>query len=307
MRKKNANLILPAAAALILCALAAAAYTVLFVWSDDNTAPEISMNVEQLEVSVSAGEEELLWGVTALDKRDGDVTAGIVIDGISDITDDHTAVITYAAFDGAGNVAKASRTLKYTDYVSPVIDQNRALVFSSGSAPDVLAYMSAEDVFDGDLSRRIKATLVSDTGSLSFAGIHQVEFRVTNSMGDTAYLTLPVEVYPAGTYDASVSLNDYLVRLEKGASFRPDSYLDTVKVGAEEYSLRGGTADVRVSVDRYLDPANYDQNITVINVQTQSDVNIAQAGVYSVTYRVTVSRGVAEYVGYTRLNVVVEE
>lgn len=240
---------------------------------------------DELEISVLASDEELLQGVSAQDGKDGDVTGSIVIERISNITSEHTATITYAAFDEAGNVAKASRTLRYTDYTGPRFGQTKALVFSDSTSPDVLDYMTAQDMLDGDLSDRVKGTLVSDATSLNYVGLHQVEFRVSNSMGDTVHIKLPVEVYEAGTYNASVELTDYLVYVKKGADFKAEDYLETLTVGSINYSLKVENTDLDIEVD-IADPVDADV-----------------PGVYSVAYTVTMDR----YVGYTRLNVVVEE
>lgn len=54
--------------------------------------------------------------------------------------------------------------------------------------------LEAEDVFDGDLTDHIKATLTGGGQQISDPGDYTVEFRVTNSLGDTAYLEAPIRV-----------------------------------------------------------------------------------------------------------------
>lgn len=266
-----------------LCSIAFAAYFVLSRQAVDHTAPEISFLNEEIEVSVGVTEAELLSGVTARDSRDGDVTGSLVVEGISELAQDHTATVTYAAFDKAGNVAKARRTLRYTDYESPRFSLSTPLVFRSGTSFNVLNYVGAVDVIDGTLDDRVKATLVSRDSSITAEGVHQVEFRVTNSMNDTVYLTVPVEVYPSAAYNATVELSENLVYLEKGARFDPNSYLKTLRVSGDLIDLKS-----------YSDK---------VSVTTSSDVSTGTPGTYSVAY--TVKYG--GYTGYTRLIVVVEE
>lgn len=266
-----------------LCCLGFAAYLFFSQRIVDNTAPEISFASDTLPVSVTASDAELMAGVTAWDNQDGDVTASIVVEGIVGLSSDQLATITYAAFDQAGNVAKAQRTLQYTDYRSPRFSLTAPLVFRSGSSFNVLNYIGAEDVIDGILDDRIKATLVSTEGVLSEEGTYEVEFRVTNSMKDTAYLTIPVDIYSAGMYNATVTLSDYLVYVEQGSSFDYRDFLERFQKGSETVSLKDSPSDVSVSCD--------------------SDVNTNVPGAYSVTY--TVKSG--SYTGYTRLIVVVEE
>ena len=267
----------------VLCCLGFAAYLVYTKQIADNTPPEISFTSDLLEVSVEASEDDLLAGVSALDAKDGDVTNSILVEGISGLSSDQLAIVTYAAFDKAGNVAKSQRTLRYTDYHSPRFSLSAPLIFRSGSSFDLLKFISAEDVMDGILDNRIKATLVSGEGALNEEGIYEVEFRVTNSMRDTAYLTVPVEIYPVGLYNATVTLTDYLIYVQQGDLFDYNDYLDTLQVGTETISLSSIPSDVSVSYN--------------------SDVNLNTPGTYSVTY--SLKKGT--YTGYTRLIVVVEE
>ena len=291
--------------ALLVCCLATGMYSFLFIWQDDNTAPVITINGEELQVSVSAPEEELLQGVSAADNRDGDVTSGIVVEGVSNIGDDHTATVTYAAFDKSGNVAKAARTLIYTDYESPRFGLEEALVFRTGAAPDVLSLVTATDAIDGDLSEQVKGVLVSDTGSLSYAGHHQVSFRVTNSMGDTAYITLPVDVYNAEENNAGVKLTDYLIYLEKGAQFQPKDYLSSLVIGATAYPLKNLTRTESSGNELSIYECSYKSAAEEwkIYIKVEGAVDTSTPGTYSVAYTVTTNN----YTGHTRLNVVVEE
>lgn len=285
MRKKRKGAVFLCAAALLLCLAGTLMYTAVFVWRDDTTPPVITMDSDTLEASVTATDAELLAGVTAMDNRDGDVTADILVEGVSNLAGD-TVTVTYAAFDAAGNVTKATRTLRYTDYKPPRFALNSALVFNASTSLDVLGKFRVTDVIDGDIGDRVKATLVSDTGGLSNPGVHEVEFRVSNSLGDTAYLTLPVDVLNAGQYNASVQLSSYLVYLSKGGDFDPEDYLKGLDTGMDQITVKSGSG---------------------LRVDMESNVDTDVPGVYSVRYTVAYSRGATEYVGYTRLNVVVEE
>lgn len=285
MRKKRRSTALLCLALLILCAGLTAAYTVLFIWRDDTTPPVIAMAEDILEVSVSASDDELLAGVTATDNRDGDVTDSLLVQGVSNLADG-VVTVTYAAFDAAGNVAKAARSLRYTDYEQPRFDLYAPLVYNASTAVDVLGRICATDLRDGDISGRIKADLVSNTSSLAYPGTHEVQFRVTNSLGDTAYMTLPVDVLPSGDYNATVLLKDYLIYLPKDREFNARSYLQGLDIGLSR------------------DPVEDQEELSI---QVDSNVRSSVPGVYSACYTVTYVRGVMEYVGYSRLIVVVEE
>lgn len=306
-RKKRLHIIfLP----VVLCAIVTALYSLAFVMTDDTKAPEIEIQQQMLEVSVEADDAALLQGITAKDNADGDVTDSLIVEKISSLTREHTATVTYAAFDSSGNVAKVNRTVKFTDYQPPRFYQNYSLTFSDNSMQNILDFVGATDTIDGDISNRVKGTLLSNVSGLNGPGIYEVEFRVTNSMKDTAYLTLPVEVYPAGAYSASAQLSEYLVYIKAGTAFSPEDYLEKLLVGTLEYPLKnqnganGGTKII-LSFDDYIDPKSVTEPFTrVVNVDMDSNVDVRTPGVYSVAYTVDYD-GI--YTGYARLNVVVEE
>lgn len=266
-----------------MCCVGFAGYRIVSQQRADHTPPEITVPTEELQISVRADQKALLDEVTAWDDRDGDVTADLVVEGISAVDGDQRAEVTYAAFDQAGNVAKCRRTLHYTDYHAPRFTLSQPLVFRSGRSFDVFDYVGAEDMIDGSLNDRIKATLVAGEISISEVGVHMVKFRVTNSMGDTAYLTVPVEVYAAADYNAALELTEPLVYLQTGDTFKAEDYLRALKTSTEEIILDGTPEGVEVEID--------------------SDVNPQEPGCYSVSYTVSSET----WTGHTRLIVVVEE
>jgi hypothetical protein len=118
-------------------------------------------------------------------------------------------------------------------------------------------------------------------------GTHDVKLQVTNSVGDTAQLALPVEVYEPEKYNGSLELKSYLVYLSKGASFDASSYLVSVTCGGITRSLETVPEDVSVSVAQ--------------------SVNMQVPGVYPVSYTVRCTRNGIAYTAFSRLFVVVEE
>lgn len=282
MIKKNWKTV----AVLLLSVLLLLGYRVYDGMRTDSTAPKIAVSTEVLELSVHDGKDALLQGVTAADDRDGDVTASVVVEGIGSISDANEVTVTYAAFDSSGNVAKARRTVRYMDYESLRFELNRPMVYPSGTSFDLLAAIEAEDMVDGDISYRVRATSM-DESSVAAAGRHTVLFRVTNSLGDTVELTLPVEVYTE-RYNAELTLTDYLVYLRTGDEFDYMDYLDAFTVRDDVTDLNG----------------RFPTGIT-LRVMGYADTDTP--GVYTISYTVTQEQGSLEYVGYTQLVVVVEE
>ena len=266
---KNRKKILPWMIVAVCCC-AFAAYIVTTRGMGDHIPPEITVPEGTLTVSASADEKKLLGGVSAKDETDGDVTASLVVESVSDVYDDNRATVTYAAFDAAGNVSKAQRSIRYKKYIGPRLTLSGPLIFQEGKNVDIFDVIGATDKRDGRLDSQVKATLVEGGSIIEKAGEYQVEFRVTNSLGGTERLVLPVFVTTRDP-DRTPHLSEYLVYLKKGADFKPMDYL---------------TSDTRG---------------WPMNVVTKLDTD--RPGVYTVDYE---DKNGA-YFGWTRMIVVVEE
>lgn len=270
---------------LLVCLALFIAYQIYDRSTTDTKAPVITIaDMEQIpEISV-ADEQALLQGVTAKDDRDGDVTDSIIVERVNSISGDGQITVTYAAFDRSGNVAKAQRTMRYTDYTGPRYALTKPLIFTNGAQFDVLNFVQATDTLDGDIRHRVKTTLVSNS-TLSEAGTHQILFRVTNSLGDTEELILPVEVQYAGKYEGQLYLKQYLTYLPVGASFDPENYLQNVV-------YRGSSTQLAYWIPDSL------------KLEVTGTVDTQTPGVYEIGY--TVSDEGEHWSAYSKLIVVVE-
>ena len=249
----------------------------------DSQPPNINIAQEEITLSVLDDPALLLSGVTATDERDGDVTDLMLVESVGTLSQDFTANVSYAAFDRSGNVSKATRRVRYSDYSGMRFHLDGPLVFSLNNTQSLMNLVHVEDSLDGDLSSQIKPSLVGGDPSLKEPGHHEVLLRVTNSLGYTERLTVPVEVYAPGAYNASVELADYLVYISQGQPFRAEQYPLRLSVSAyEQYPLSGDGAD---------------------RVRIQSNVNTAIPGTYSVTYYAEADG----YRGCANLIVIVEE
>lgn len=284
MNKKNWKLL---TLLLVVCLGVLVGYRILADLRTDSKAPRIAISDNGIpEISVYET-DALLAGVTATDDRDGDVTDSIVVEKIGGITDDGTVTVTYAAFDASGNVAKIHRTVRYTDYESPRFTLSKSLDFVYGTNLNVLEVVGAEDLLDGDIGYRVKAISLG-SNSINSEGVHSVRFQVTNSLGDTVELVLPVEVHYSGRYNAQLNLTDYLVYLDAGRHFNPNAYL-------KEYIARGKATSLSAGIPEEL------------TLKVEGQVDTATPGVYVVSYTVSSMAGNTLYDGHARLIVVVEE
>jgi hypothetical protein len=270
----------------LVCVGACCLYLLIDQKRTDTQPPVISFGEEMLEISTKDPQKLLLQGVTAQDKVDGDVTASLVVESLELLDPDGTIRVTYAAFDKAGNVTKAVRQAKFTDYESPRFSLSQSLTFAYNSGFDIFRMIRAQDALDGDISHRIRVTSL-DESSVTTMGLHQVELRVSNSLGETVKLVIPVEVYAAGSYEATLKLKEYLIYLPAGETLDAESYLDVFSRSGNSVALANGL------------PEGY-------SLDMKSDVQPDVPGVYTVEYRVTQTAGVGTYTGYAKLIVVVE-
>ena len=275
------SIVMAAAIALI------GAYLVMTRNFKDTTPPGISVEEQMLEISVKDDQDILMTGITATDNRDGDVTASLLGESVYGITEDHVTTVTYAAFDRAGNVTKIQRKIRFVDYQSPRFEAYGSHTFPGNFSFDLMDHVGAYDVLEGDIRRRVHATLVSDTKDISAEGNHQVKLMVTNSLGDTAEVVLPVLVYSPEWYTADVMLTDYLIYLKQGSAFQAEDYL-------ESFVFRGDPIDISREI-----PSD-------INVEIQNEVRTGIPGVYEVTYILSKNLNGTNHSGIAKLIVIVE-
>ncbi|MBR4286886.1 MAG: hypothetical protein IKT55_04200 [Clostridia bacterium] len=266
-------------ATIILFVVAVGLFSLFFVHEQrttDNTIPEIKVDGEMLEVSISATDEDLLKGVTAFDKKDGDITGKIVVESVSQFLEEGVCKVTYAVCDSDKHVVKNSRHIKYVDYTSPQFTMNRPLVFFVDEEVDIIGSIGAIDSIDGDISDKVVLTATDYTTDT--IGVFTVTLQATNSMGDIIYLDLPLHIEETSVAAPIVELKEYLTYVKKGE--KPD-----FKNNISAVSTRSGQA------------IPYESTI-----ETNFDSNTP--GVYSVHYYITNELG---YQCHSILTVVVEE
>lgn len=253
-----------------------------------NTPPVLSCESETVSVSIHDGEEALLAGVTATDKEDGDLTDRVLIESVSRFIETGVCRVTYVVQDSDRAVVKCTRELHYTDYTSPQFTLTAPLVFDFGKKFEPADNLRVTDCIDGDISDNIRMTLLEEGTTISGVGKWNVEFRATNSKGDTVYLNTHVTVRNQTAhekqYTPSIKLKKYLVYVPKNSTFNPADYVDGVTIATE------GTED---------NPATLRAKL-----RSSSNVDTATPGLYTVTYTCTSVNG---YKGEMELLVVVTD
>ena len=286
-------------AVVLICSIALFCFCVFYQFrTNDKVPPVIKMDQTTIKVSVNDGEDVLINGVTAIDRKDGDVSDSLVIDNISDFLEDGSRFVTIAAFDKDNNVAKAVREITYTDYERPKIDFIEPMRFLEGKT-EYLDNVTVSDIIDGDISGLVRfadnTQIIADK-----AGEYQVEIQVKNSMGDVVYLPFTIEVLESQDYNAepSIHLKHYVKYIKKGKTIDYKKNLESVFIGNREYKLVNGDEMDNTSIGRDCIHINDE------NVQYETP------GVYEAEYSLTLDEnmtGQEKVKGTVRLVVVVEE
>lgn len=199
---------------------------------EDKVAPKISFSSKTIEVSTKATTEDLLVGVSAADDKDGDVTKSLSVENISDFNSDGTRTITYSAFDNSYNISFAERKVSYTDYVPPRFSLKGSTTFStSDSAMNLANIISAEDVFDGDITSFIK--LNKQNIVIGQSGEYKATVSVYNSAGDSSSLEIPIFIKPplsSRNESPVIKLKEYLIYVKKGEKTpKWEDYIESVE------------------------------------------------------------------------------
>lgn len=88
-------------------------FAVLFIRGRrDRKPPEIRFPETEAVYEIGGDITVLYEGVTAFDKKDGDVSSSLLIENVVICDDGENAMVSYAACDSDNNVAKAYRTVK---------------------------------------------------------------------------------------------------------------------------------------------------------------------------------------------------
>lgn len=249
----------------------------------DSSGPKITCESGMLVVSIEDGEEALLQGITATDKKDGDVTDSVIVEKISNFYEDGKRIVTYAAFDSDNHIAKYEREIKYTDYTPTRFSLTGSLRFRTGETMDLGAIIRAKDCIDGDLSNKVKVQMDSNINN-RMPGRYNIEYQVTNSAGAVAYLPVSVEVYQADGWDAKLQLSEYLLYYD-GSEPDYKSLLRSLKIGNTEYPFEDTAGNQPANPTEEPTDETVEEPVTMISkdsVEVISQVDPGKPGAYPV-------------------------
>lgn len=235
-------------------------YTVHKHRASGGASPEIRFAQDEITIQTGAGYDKMLEGVTAADAEDGDVTESVMVESVSKFVEKDVVDVTYVAYDSQNHVSRAARRVRYSNYQPPRFSMSGPMVFLSKNVSDLMNFVGVSDVIDGDISVKAHASFDDTSSALASAGEHKVEISVTNSLGDTARLLIPVRVVEDTPHSETIPLKAYLVYVAKGSEFDPAYYLANADQAAADPQTGGSS------------------------LQINSGVNTAAPGVYAVDY-----------------------
>ena len=217
------------------------------ILSGRDVAPKITCQSDSIQISVKDDPSALLEGLTASDEQDGNLTAKIRIQGISKLISDSTCKVSYIVFDRHGNMAQCTRMLTYTDYEKPHFSIDEPLVYTEKEEVALLDRITAHDCLDKNLTESVR---VSSQVATSDPDVRMVTLQVTNSLGDTARLQVPVVVHTGVVARPEVHLSSYLVYMNQGDQFNGRSFVREVTTpeGVADKSAVKIVGDVNTSV-----------------------------------------------------------
>ena len=243
----------------------------------NGSSPEIKSSSDVVKVKCDYTKQEILAGLTAYDKEDWNLKDEIMVGSISRFFEYGKSKVTYAVFDSSNRSATYTRTVVFEDYTSPEITLTNPLVIKVNDFVDEKNLIGATDVFDGDISSRVRIT--KNNINYNIAGTYSIGVEVTNSFGDVVKQELPVHIVTDPETLVDIDLKQNVLYLEKGQKFAPEKYVKRAT------SFYGKPMDVAA-------------------VQAFSNVNVNKAGCYEVEYRATDETG---NTGVTYMIVIVTE
>ena len=271
----------------------------------DNSQPVITMESESVMVSVKDGDSAMLTGVTAEDAGDGDLTDKIFIESRRNFIEKGKFNVTFAVSDSDNHVARATREVVYSDYISPQFELTEPLEFPNTKSAqediNIASNLSAHDVIDGNISNKIRISGEYSMNSHT-VGDYPMEFIVMNSLGDTVSLPVTVKIYDSSaTPQPKINLKEYLMNVPAGTEVDLDSMVESI-----EY--RGVTYVREEDGAFYSD--EYDKNgevkaIPAGRISYSGEVDFREPGVYEITY--TYNNSEDELTNDTRLYLSVYE
>ena len=265
---------------LAMAALAILLFTVLFAMDKDKTAPEIEFSDKCIS---TFGDDDdvslLLKGVSATDKKDGNVSGTLKIQNVVVLSDEGQIIVHYSAKDNSNNVVQAQRTIEYTGtktYIDiPIVSSD--LFEDEGGEAEMIPVESSSTEKETESSSETKAD-TNTSGSTENNTDESTSEEETSEEETTEEPTTREPSSEVGDVDTS-----------------PIDKAEVDATGIPQIRMEYSSLTISVGSDfNYMDPLLewYDDKDDVsrrVIIIGEYDVNVA--GTYKLRYYVTDSDG----------------
>ena len=192
----------------------------------DTEGPEIVFTSEAPSVYRSdMSNEELLTGVTATDRKDGDVSSSLTVESVYEIDDSHVAV-TYTAKDNSNNITKQ----KYEMEMDPS-DAGKA-------SEDTSAFGEKTDNADAAATTGVDAEQSKNPDTADHAEENADVAVVEETPTPTPEVDEAAAENTMPDQNPRIYLTDYLIKVPVGTSVDLLSYVSEIKDDSDDaYAL----------------------------------------------------------------------
>lgn len=248
-----------------------------FTKSTDNTIPELKCDTDVIEASVKDTDDVLLKHITAVDKKDGNISKNIIVEKSSAFVDFGKVIVTFAVSDNDNNVSKINVPVVYKDYENPKFEFTDDLVFKTGYGVNIENCIKVTDSFDGDITDRL--VVIANGADTATSGKYPLTLKITNSKSYTY------------TMNVDLIMSEYF---EGGYGLELEKYFVYKKVGEK--------VDYKKMIKSIANPPAENKK-SKIKIDS-AEVNPSVPGIYNVYYYQTLD---GQNMSMTRLIICYED
>ncbi|MGL5245087.1 MAG: immunoglobulin-like domain-containing protein, partial [Sarcina sp.] len=243
-----------------------------------NEKPVIKENEKLI---LKQGEEfNALYGISAIDKEDGDISNLLKITGKIDTNTPGIYNITYSVVDSQGNSETFTRDILVKSNEKPIIFNTNNMILNLGEPFNELNGIIATDKEDGDLTKNIAIKGHVDTSKV---GTYDLIYSVTDNDGNESVSTRRIIIKALNTVEIlgveniEVSYGKSFNPMEgiKAIDFQSKDLTSLIKVEGLVDTNKPGVYDLNYKVkDEFGSELNFFRQITVKSKEESQEISI---------------------------------